>query len=59
MTLTIQRKLEKGKQIGDRICEKHGIRTRRIENRNDLFAKNISATNKPRRRRIEIKLEIN
>ena len=56
MTLTLQKRYEKGKQIGDRICEKYGIKTRRIENKNDLNAKNLTATYKPRKVRIEIKL---
>lgn len=55
MTIDERTKIEKGKIVGDRICEKFGIQTKRIENSNDLFARNLTMTLNPSKKKIVVK----
>lgn len=57
MTLTNQRRRDYGKRITANIDVKFGIKIRRIEKKEDLEAKNIVATFKPQKNKIDIKLK--
>lgn len=54
MTLTYQKRRELGEKIGNEICSKYGIQTRRIERKEDFTAKNLIATFKPSRKAVII-----
>lgn len=55
MSPPTDRKYELSKVMAERICDKYGIKTRRVQTKSDLFASNITGAFKPRQEQIVIK----